>query len=96
MQWFYAFRGRARPTKLNHHWSLFATPTDGIGGGYADTIDTDTIETECLNVSAEEHSSSAPWMPRYCLHNSGQNPTLLICSCIHSFGAAEDSQNCLR
>ena len=63
------------PTKLNHHWSLFATPTDGIGGGYADTT-----ETECLNGSAEEHSSFVPWMPRYCPYNSGHIPTLLFLS----------------
>ena len=35
----------AGPTKLNHHWSFFATPTDGVGGGYADATDTDTTET---------------------------------------------------
>ena len=32
-------------------------PIDGMGGGYADAIDTDTTETECLNVSTEEPSS---------------------------------------
>ena len=45
------------PTMLNHHWSLFATPNDGMGGGYADAIDIDTTDTECLNVSTEEPSS---------------------------------------
>ena len=65
------------PTMLNHHhWSLFATPTDRIGGGYADGIDTDTTGTECLNVSTEEPSSRhelravdatlLPWQLRNC------------------------------
>ena len=43
---------------------LVATPTDGmrgVGGGggggiYIDTIDTDTVETECLNISSKDRS----------------------------------------
>ena len=64
------------PTMLNHHWSLFATPIDGMGGGYVDAVDTDTTETECLNVSTEEPSSRhelravdatlLPWQLRNC------------------------------
>ena len=69
------------PAMLNHHHhgSLFATPTDGIGGSYADAIDTDTTETECLNVSTEEPSSRyelravdatlLPWQLRNCRYD---------------------------
>ena len=43
--------------KIEPSLVLVATPTDGTGGDYTDSIEAVTIEAEYLNVSTEERSS---------------------------------------
>ena len=45
---------RIRETRWQHDGLDVATPTDGMGDGYTDTIDTNRIEQQQFNVSTEE------------------------------------------